>query len=94
MICKDSSKLQIEQTINKVNSWLGMKDINAGREWAYTGIKQSRIVVEEFINSKPEEGGLIDYKFFCFNGRCEYIYVVADRDVGHGGVFYSRFFKN
>ena len=31
---------------------------------------------------KAEEGGLIDYKFFCFNGKPEFLYVLADRKVG------------
>lgn len=96
LICRDKSQLDIEKTVAKVNSWLGMKDINAGREWAYTGIKQSRIIIEEYLDSKPEDGGLIDYKFFCFNGRCEYLYVVADRNVGHNGglgVFTRGFVK-
>lgn len=95
LICKDKNLIDWDETIKKVNSWLGVKDVNAGREWAYTGIKESRIIVEEYIPSDPDKGGLIDYKFFCFNGRCEYIYVVADRKIGHGGGFgvFSRNFE-
>ena len=39
---------------------------------------------------------LIDYKFFCFNGRCEMLYVIADRKLGGDvslGVFTRDFQK-
>lgn len=26
--------------------------------------------------------GLIDYKFFCFNGKTEFVYVMGDREIG------------
>ena len=52
-----------------------------GREWVYDG-KKHRIIIEELLPSNPDTGGLIDYKFFCFNGKAEYLYVVADSKVG------------
>ena len=30
----------------------------------------------------PQNHGLIDYKFFCFNGRVQFLYVMGDRTVG------------
>lgn len=85
LICRDKSELDIQNTIQEINSWLGTNKVNPGREWAYTGIKKSRIIIEEYIPNDPAKGGLIDYKFFCFNAKCEYIYVVADRIPGKGG---------
>lgn len=52
-----------------------------GREWVYDGRKH-RIIAEEMLESDSKEGGLIDYKFFCFNGKVEFLYVIADRKVG------------
>lgn len=56
--------------------------VHPGREWAYTGIKGSRFIVEKYIESALEKGGLVDYKFHCFNGNVKYLYIIADRDMG------------
>ena len=95
IICKDINSLDIDDSISKLNSWLNVKDINPGREWAYTQIKKSRIIVEKYIESDETLGGLIDYKFFCFNGKCDYLYVIADRVIGRVAGFgiYDRNFN-
>lgn len=64
-----------------------------GREWVYEG-KKNRIVIEKYLVANESEGGLIDYKFFCFNGKVEYIYGIADRTLGQAvglGIFDSDF---
>lgn len=84
IICKNKSQLNIEDTINKVNSWLDVKSINPGREWAYTGIDRSRIIVEEFLeNTSDPEVGVSDYKIFCFNGKPKYIFFDGERYILH-----------
>ena len=60
---------------------------SGGREWPYYSGKNHRIIIEKYIDSDPEKGGLIDYKFFCFNGRPQWMYVIADRIVGNDGAF-------
>lgn len=57
-----------------------------GREWVYDGMPH-HIIAEKFISSNPGTGGLIDYKFFCFGGKFEYLYVIADRVLGQGAGF-------
>lgn len=57
---------------------------NGGREWPYYSGKNHRIIIEKFLNSNPDDGGLIDYKFLCFNGKAELLYVLADRVTGKG----------
>lgn len=69
--CLNFDKFQFD-----LNNWLGMKDINAGREWAYTGIKRPRIIIEKLL--KQEGGKLLDYKFFCFNGEAKFLYIAQD----------------
>lgn len=42
----------------------------------------------------PTNQQLIDYKFFCFNGVCKYMYVISDRDMGNGaalGIYDSEY---
>lgn len=43
------------------------------REWAYKGVAP-QIIAEEFLSSEDGEG-LIDYKFFCFDGTPKFLYV-------------------
>ena len=51
--------------------------------------------MEEKSWETQAEHGLIDYKFFCFDGKVEFLYVMADRKVGNSvsvGI-YDRDFK-
>ena len=93
LICADKGKLDWGKTVRQVNGWRNCKDVNPGREWAYTGIPQSRIIIEEYLNSGDRP--LVDYKFFCFKGEPKFLYVVTDRVPGSYGYFgiYSIDFK-
>ena len=55
-IVRDKSTLDVKEFRKELNSWLGKKDIDAGREWAYTGIKKSRIIIEKLL-VQPGGGG-------------------------------------
>lgn len=84
VICKDKGALNIKDTIRNLDLWLGKKDINAGREWAYTGMKQSRIIIEDYLENPIEpEAGIPDYKILCFGGRPMYIIYDCDRFIEH-----------
>ena len=52
---------------------------SGGREWPYYSGKKHRIIIEKYIKSDENEGGLIDYKFFCFNGKVEYCLICTER---------------
>ena len=73
-----------EDLKRRAQSWVN-KDIrkkNSGREWPYYSGKRHRIIVEEYIDPGDSDGGLVDYIFFCFNGKVEFLYVMGDRFVG------------
>jgi len=82
-ICKDKSRENISALRSLLNSWLGVKDYNAGREWPYTQIKKSRIIIERLIESNNIEGDLPDYKFFCFNGKVFCSYMTKGYNLDH-----------
>lgn len=42
-------------------------------EWVYKKVKH-RIIAEKYLDSLDDEG-VIDYKFFCFGGKPEFLYV-------------------
>lgn len=95
MICKDKSVLEKEAFYAELLKWKNKKDINAGREWAYTGIRKSRYIVEKLlVNTENPEAGIADYKFFCFNGQPKVVVYDTDRYVGHKRNFYDTDWNN
>lgn len=90
IICRDKSNLNIKKTREMLSRWKNKKNINAGREWAYTCIKRSRIIIEEYLeNEQNPEAGISDYKIFCFNGEPYCIVYDIDRYIGHKRNFYD-----
>ena len=87
-------KKKIEETCRK---WLSTRNIKTGgREWPYYSGKKHRIIIEEYISSNVEKGGLVDYKFLCFNGKVVLVNVLADRVLGQGagcGIYDRDFIK-
>lgn len=98
IVVKNKDSCNIEELVEKGKKWTG---INAhkrggGREWPYYSGKKHRIIIEKYINSETISGGLIDYKFFCFNGKAIYLYIISDRNLGNNselGVFDINFKK-
>ena len=52
----------------------------------YKNVK-SLITCEEYL--EYQEGNLFDYKYFCFNGKAEFIRVVSDREIEAKSNFYN-----
>lgn len=73
IICLKKSELDINKTSKILNKWLKSKYIKCyGESWY--GRKQPRIIVEKYLKNN-DGSALYDYKFFCFNGEPEYVYV-------------------
>lgn len=67
-----------------------VKEVNGGREWAYTGIKKPRIIAEELlVNTENPQAGVEDFKILCFNGQPWYVIVDKDRYINHKRNFYT-----
>ncbi len=91
-VCTDKSTVDWDELKKKINGWMYKNPDkprkNAGREWAYNHIPQ-RIVVEDYIDSSACRHGLLSYKIFCFDGKAEFLYIIADIkdgffDAGYG----------
>lgn len=97
IIVKDKNAADIEQLKFKAKKWLSIdaRKRDGGREWPYYSGKKHRIIIEKYIDSDEEKGGLIDYKFFCFSGKVSYMYVITDREMGNCAEFgiYDAFFN-
>lgn len=94
LIVDKNSKNNYNEIKRKLNKWLSIKtDKSFGREWAYEG-NSNRIIIEKYLES-PEQG-IIDYKFFCFDGKVEYLYVISERNLGNNaklGIYDKNFHK-
>jgi len=82
IFCDDKSKIDKDLIIKTLNNWLKKRTVKAGREWAYYNIKPM-IICEKYLK-KDEYNDLMDYKFFCFNGKPFCLYVISDRFVKDG----------
>ena len=77
IVCNDKTEFDRIKAKKQLNTWL-KEDFGAFNiEPHYSNIKKHKITCEEFLGDN-----LVDYKFFCFNGKPEYLYVLADRKVG------------
>lgn len=89
IVVQDKDAMNLDAVKQQTAKWVreNHKIRSGGREWPYYTGKKHRIVIEKYISSCEEDGGLIDFKFFCFNGKVEYLYVVADRKLGQTAGF-------
>lgn len=96
IIVKDKKNEDIEALKRRASEWISINSHlrDAGREWPYYNGKNHRIIIEKYIESEESQGGLIDYKFFCFEGKPTWIYVLADREIGQNvgvGIYDDNF---
>lgn len=94
-ICRNKSKLDVQLLINKVNGWRNKGIGNISYEWAYEGDRDSLIIIEDCLeDADTVDNSINDYKFFCFNGKVEYLVVDIDRYSGHKRNFYNKDWLN
>lgn len=91
-LCKDKSKIDMTRLRKEVNSWMGKNYFYYHREWPYKNIKP-RIVCEKFM-SEDADSRIKDYKFFCFNGKSEMMFVASDRGTDTKFDFYDMDFTH
>lgn len=73
ILCRDKSTFDREAACAGLGDAMRRKYYRKMREWAYRGIRP-RVMAEPFL-----EGEVNDYKFFCFNGTPELMFVATDR---------------
>lgn len=80
IICTDKNKLNKNVTIKMLKKWGKSKFHLHNSELHYKDIDR-KIICEKFI--EPEKGMLPeDYKFYCFNGKTEYVMICYGRENG------------
>lgn len=82
-ICTDKSELDFEKVRHELKRGIKQDYYLTNREWPYKNVPR-KIICEEFIADEASEknGGLVDYKFYCFNGYVDCVQVCIDRASG------------
>ena len=78
-ICKDKTKLDEKKVMEGLRKGLKQDYYLTGREWPYKNVPR-KIICEQFMSDSS--GGLVDYKFFCFDGYVDCVMVCLDRHLG------------
>lgn len=89
IIVKNKNDLNLDDARKKINNWMN-EDFayKFGLELHYSNIKR-KIIAEKYIENFG--GDLYDYKFWCFNGKAEYIQFLSERNLsGLKMAFYDR----
>ncbi len=92
IIVRDKNNINKEQFRKDLNHWKGnMFKMDPGREWAYTQMKSSRIIVEELLEDDTTgDGSIDDYKLMCFNGKFRCLWVDKGRYSDHHRGFWDE----
>lgn len=76
LVVKDKQHFHWKMAAMNMRYWLDNSIDWDGREWHY-GKMKPRVVCEKYLEDKS--GGLMDYKFFCFNGEPHFMQLNVDR---------------
>jgi hypothetical protein len=76
LVVRDKNKINWSIWKRHMQYWLSHDIAWNGREWHY-GVMTPRIVCEKYLEDKS--GGLMDYKFYCFNGEPQFMQLNVDR---------------
>lgn len=77
VICKNKNEFDKKKVKKKIEKLLKSNYYYLAREWPYKDIKP-KIIIEEYIQDE-DVNDLIDYKFYCFNGKAKVIVVCSNR---------------
>ena len=86
IIVKDKNKINVNKINKRLQKWLREDYYKIKKEIQYKNVNK-KIIIEEYMSDSS--GELLDYKFFCFNGKSEFVKVDFDRYAHHTANFYD-----
>lgn len=91
IVVRDKSQCDFEDIKRKAALWKKHEQgvVSSGREWAYSGMGPSRVIIEKYLEDSDTTVELTDYKFFCFNGEPKCVQVDTGRFDGHHQNYYD-----
>lgn len=75
VICKDKETFDKAAAIEKLKYGVHNTGYWYSREWPYKNVKPKIIAEKYMLDEHQKDTGLIDYKFYCFNGKAKCLYV-------------------
>lgn len=78
IICHDKYNFDLKKAKKILEEHLHQNYFYIAREWPYKSVKP-RIIAEQYM--EDNSGGLIDYKFFCFDGYVDNVMICLDRHI-------------
>ena len=90
IVCKDKSAFDKDSARKKLTKCLKHNYFWNSREYPYKDVPR-KIIAEKFMVDN-RYGELRDYKFFCFNGKCEFFFIATGRSTGN--VMFDFFDRN
>lgn len=81
VVCYDKTKFSIKNAMHKIKKSLRTNSFIVGREWPYKNIEK-KVFVETYLTD-DNNGGIKDYKFYCFDGKVKAMFICSDRATGH-----------
>lgn len=75
IVCHDKATFDYGNACKKISEALKQDYYWRDREWAYKGV-QPKVIAEKYLGDDVP-----DYKFFCFNGKPEFMYVASERGI-------------
>lgn len=90
VICRDKSRLNIDETIKKLKKSFNTNPYIRAREWPYKNVPR-RIIAEQYM--EDDSGELRDYKFYCFNGVPKVMLVASNRFTNHNFNYFDMDFN-
>lgn len=92
VVCKDKSKLDKKLTIKRLSESMKQDLYKDSREWPYKNVPK-RIIAEEYVEDAATKE-LRDYKFFCFDGQVNFLFVGSERQKPGEDVKFDFFDKD
>ena len=87
IIVNDKDAINWGKCKYKMRKWLKSNYYYAGHEYQYKNISP-RIICEKYLRNK-DGSEILDYKFMCFNGKPETVWIDYDRHTNHKRNFYT-----
>jgi hypothetical protein len=92
VVCTNRKEMDLNAARIKLTKALGVNYFYLSREYPYKNAIP-RIIAEAYIETDTSHLGMVDYKFFCFNGEPKFVLVVTGRGNDVRNNFFDMDFK-
>lgn len=88
ILCHNKDTMDFEFASRVIDESLKKNFYYYGREWPYKSI-EPKVICEELLYEDNKRIGLVDYKFYCFNGEPTYCQIIQNRSKDETIDFYD-----